>query len=56
MRTTHLDALKTFSATLLKAAVLIAVLGGLSAALPGNLTHINTSLSALQASAVTAQV
>lgn len=56
MRTTHRNTLKTVSATLLKAALLIAVLGSLSAVLPANLTRINPSLSALQTSAVAAQV
>ena len=56
MSTPHLETLKTFSATLLKAALLIAVLGSLSAVLPANLTHIKSSLSALQSSAVAAQV
>jgi hypothetical protein len=55
MSTEHLDTLKTFSTTLLKATVLIAVLGGLAAALPSNLTHINTSLSVVQTRADVAQ-
>lgn len=55
MPATHLDTLKTCSATLLKAALLIAVQRGLLAALPANLMCINTSLSALQRSAVAAQ-
>ncbi len=55
MSTEYLDTLKTFSALLLKATVLIAVLGGLAVALPSNLTHIDTSLSVVQASADVAQ-
>ncbi len=56
MSTTTLNTLKTTSATLLKVALLVAVVGGLSAALPANLTRINPTLSALQVSAVAAQV
>ena len=56
MSITQLNILKTFSATRLKAVLLIAVLGSLSAVLPANLTHINTSLSALPASTIGAQL
>ena len=56
MSTSQLNILMTFSATLLKAVLLIAVLSSLSAVLPANLTHINTSLSALPASAIAVQV
>ena len=56
MSTSHINILLTYSATLLKAVLLIAVLGSLSAVLPANLTHINTSLSALPARAIDAQV
>ena len=56
MSTKHLEAFRTFSTTLLKVALLIAVLGGLLAALPTNLTRIDTTLSAVQVSADLAQV
>ena len=39
--------LKTSSVTLLKAAVLAAIMSAMAAAVPANLTHINAQLSAL---------
>lgn len=56
MSTTTMNTLKTTSIHLLKLALLAAVLGGLAAALPGNLTRINATAATSQASDATSQV
>ena len=56
MSTTTLNTLKTTSAMLLKVALLVAAVGGLSAALPANLTRINPTLSVVQVGDAAGQV
>lgn len=51
MSTRTLSILKTTSANLLKLALLAALLGGLAAALPANLTRINPTASVLEVGA-----
>jgi hypothetical protein len=55
MSTTTITTLKITAATLLKLALVAALLGGFASAMPANLTHINPT-AAVQLSSASAEV